>query len=141
MKLCAALMVLGMASASASGSATIRVEVESGPDLTFSRGVASELTVTTPWGQQQALLKSGTLYPADPEHYFSRLDPVALRVNVPAGTKPGAYPVSLKTALYVCDQNIHLCSVREAQASGELTVGRGKKPLTLTLKVPKLRSF
>ena len=141
MKLCAALLVLGMASASASSSVTIRVEVESRPDLTFSREVPSELTVTTPWGQQTALLKTGTLYTADPEHYYSRLDPVTLRVKVPAGTKPGAYPVSLKTALYVCDQVAHLCSVRLAQASGELTVGRGAKPLTLTLKVPKLRSF
>ena len=141
MKITVALLVLGMASASASSSATLRVEVETRPNLTFNREVPSELTLTTPWGQQTALLKSGTRYKADPEHYFSRLDPVTLRIKVPAATKPGAYPVRLNTALYVCDQVIHLCSVRPAQATGELKVGKDAAPLTLTLKVPKLRSF
>ena len=141
MKLLAALMVLGTASASASGSATLRVEVESGPSLTFSRGVASGLAITTPWGTQQASFRGGTRYAPDPQHYFSQLDPVTLKVKVPAEIKAGSYPVSLRTALYVCDQVIHLCSVRPAQASGELTVGLNAAPLTLILKLPKLRRF
>ncbi len=140
MKLLAALIMFGMASASASSSTSVRVEVEAKPNLTFSRGASSGLTLTTPWGTQQASFRSGTPYEPDPEHYYSRLDPVTLRVNVPTVTKPGGYPVSLNTVLYVCDQAAHLCSVRPAQASGKLTVGLNAAPLTLTLKVPKLRS-
>lgn len=137
----AALMVLGMASASASSSASVRVEIEAKPNLTFSQGASSELTLTTPWGQQKATPKGGTLYAAGPKNYFSQLDPVTVQVEVPASTRAGRYPVSLKTSLYVCDQLIHFCSVRPAQASGELTVGPNAAPLTLTLKVPKLRGF
>jgi hypothetical protein len=141
----AVLMMLGLASASASSAATVRVVVEPQPNLTFSREVPSEVAITTPWGVEKASLKNGTLYAADPKNYFSQLDPVTVQIRIPMGTKAGRYPMSLKTSLYVCDQVVHLCSVRPAQLSGELTVGKRvgteAAPLTLTLKIPKLRSF
>jgi hypothetical protein len=143
LKSLAALMVLGVAAAAS--AATVRVVVEPQPNLTFSRGVPSEVAVTTPWGVRRASLNNGTLYAADPANYFSQLNPVVVQLRIPPGTKAGRYSISLKTSLYVCDQLAHLCSVRPAQTSGELTVGKRvdteAAPLTLTLKIPKLRSF
>jgi hypothetical protein len=140
-RLAASLLLFSLSVASASGTSGVRVQVEALPGLTFNRQVPSVVTLTTPWGRQTASLNSGPLYPQDPQHYWASLNPVRLRVKVPAGTAAGRYPVSVRTTLYVCDQNIHLCSVRPSEASGSLEVGTQDTSLTLTLAVPRLRGF
>ncbi|WP_407570638.1 hypothetical protein [Deinococcus altitudinis] len=149
MKFAALLLVFGMPVASASGLVTpdtvsVRVQVEALPGLTFSRQVPTVVTLLTPWGTQAASLNSGALYPQDPQHYWASLNPVRLRVKVPAGTAAGRYPVRVKTTLYICDQNLHLCTIRPSETQGQLDLGAGSfgaAPLTLTLKVPKLSGF
>lgn len=141
MRLAASLLLFSLSVASASGTLGVRVQVEAVPGLTFNRQVPSVATLTTPWGRQTASLNSGPLYPQDPQHYWASLNPVRLRVKIPAGTATGRYPVSVRTTLYVCDQNIHLCSVRPSEASGSLEVGTQDTSLTLTLAVPRLRGF
>ncbi len=151
MRLAALLLVFGMSVVSASGSVTgstvsVQIQVEALPGLTFNRQVPAVVTLLTPWGNQTASLNSGTLYPPDPQHYWASLNPLRLRVKVPAGTAAGRYPVRVRTTLYVCDQNIHLCTIRPSETQGQLdlgagTPGIGTAPLTLTLKVPKLGGF
>jgi hypothetical protein len=119
----------------------VQIQVETRPELTFNRAVPSVVTLTTPWGTQRASLRGGTLYPADPKNYWSDLKPVMVQVRAPANVAAGRYPVNIKTELYVCDQKLHLCSVRPAEAKGELTVGTGSALLILTLSIPKLRGF
>lgn len=139
-------LLSGLSVASASGTLGVRVQVEALPGLTFNRQVPSVVTLTTPWGTQTATLNSGVLYPQDPQHYWSSLNPLRLRVKVPAGTVAGRYPVSVRTTLYVCDQNIHLCTLRPSEAQGQVDLGSGAPepgttPLTLTLKLSKPSGF
>lgn len=145
MKLAALLSGLSVAYAAGTvSSGMVGVRVEALPGLTFSRQVPSVVTLTTPWGTQTASLNGGTLYRADPQHYWASLKMLRVRLTVPAGTAAGHYPVSVRTTLYVCDQNIHLCTVRPTEAHGQLEVRSleaGAAPLTLTLKVPGLRGF
>ena len=148
MRLAALLLVFGMSVASASSLATgttvsVQVQVEGLPGLTFSRQVPAVVTLVTPWGSQTASLNSGALYRADPQHYWASLNPLRLRVKVPAGTAAGRYPVRVSTTLYVCDQNIHLCTIRPSETQGQLDLkGFGRSaPLILTLRVPKLSGF
>ena len=138
MKLVAALLALALATAQAS---SVLLQVESRSGLTFNREVPSVATISTPWGTQKVRLNRGTLYPGDPQHYWSSLTPVLVHVKTPPGLAAGRYPVTVQTDLYVCDQNIHLCSVRRASAQGELEVGAAAPKLTLTLSIPKLRGF
>lgn len=138
MNLAAALLALALTSAQAT---SVLIQVESRPGLTFNREVPSVATVSTPWGTRTVRLNRGTLYSSDPNHYWSSLTPVLVQLRTPPGLAAGRYPVSVQTDLYVCDQNIHLCSVRPASAQGELEVGAAAPKLTLTLSIPRLRGF
>ncbi len=122
-------------------ASSVQLQVESRPGLTFNREVPSVVRLTTPWGTQTVKLNRGAPYSADPQHYWSSLTPVVVRLRTPPGLAAGRYPVSAQTDLYVCDQTIHLCSVRSASAQGELEVDAVAPRLTLTLKVPNLRGF
>ncbi|WP_424949346.1 hypothetical protein [Deinococcus sp.] len=138
----ATLLCLGTAQAASVQG--VLIQVERMPGLTFNRQVPSTVTLTTPWGTQTASLSGGTLYASDPQHYWATLTPLRVRLNVPADAAAGHYPVSVRTTLYVCDQNLHLCTVRPTATQGQFEVGAaasGNGPLTLTLKVPGLRGF
>lgn len=130
-----------MQAASASKVVVRVAQADNALSLTFTRQVQSVATLKTPWGVQTASFTGAALFPGDPQHYWRSLKPLALKVNVPPSTAAGLYPVSVGSTLYVCDQRQHLCSVRPAQAQGQLEVGPHAAPLTLTLDVPGLRGF
>ena len=136
MRLTLVLALLGLTPTLAPGGPTVRVLVEPRPGLTFARQAPSTLTLGTPWGTQTVRLSGAAAYPADPEHYWSALNPVTIRLRTPPHLAAGRYPVSAKTEFYVCAQALHLCTVRRAETRGELTTGPGAVPLRLTLKVP-----
>ena len=118
-----------------SPAASVRVQVAESVGLTFNHLAQNTLNVQTPWGTQQAVF-SGTPYAPDPGTYWSRLHPLTLRLKVPATANAGRYPVRVSAQLYLCDQRAHLCTVRTAEASGELTLGAAPARLDLLLSVP-----
>lgn len=134
----AIFLCLGLASSTVGSAqaAGVRIQVESRPGLTFNRTVPSVVTLKTPWGTQMIRLAAGTLYTGDPTHYWSSLTPVFVHVRTPPNIATGRYPVSIQADLYVCDQRLHLCSVRPAVASGLLEVG-SSTPLRMTLEMAR----
>lgn len=121
-----------------SPAASVRVQVADSVGLTFNHLAHNTLTLTTPWGTQQAIF-GGTPYAPDPQHYWSHLHPLTLQLNVPASAKAGSYPVRASAQLYLCDQRAHLCTVKTAEASGDVTVGAVPARLELLLSVPVFR--
>ena len=121
-----------------SPSASVRVQVADSVGLTFNHLAQNTLSVQTPWGTQQAVF-SGSPYAPDPKNYWSQLLPLTLRLKVPATAKAGSYPIRASAQLYLCDQRAHLCSVKSAEASGEVTVGPTPARLELLLSVPVFR--
>ncbi|GGQ95418.1 hypothetical protein [Deinococcus ruber] len=129
------LALLASQAGAASPLASVRVQVEGSAALTFNHRAQNTLTLRTPWGTQQAVF-SGTPYAPDPGNYWGHLSPLTLKIKLPEGVAAGRYPVSVSANLYLCDQRAHLCTVRTAQASGEMTVGQASARLDLLLTLP-----
>ena len=113
------------------GVAWVRVAFPSG-SATYNRTAPAELRLSSPWGERRAR-PTGTPDPQDPEEAFARLDPLRLAVRVPPGTKPGAYPLTLRGALYLCSRQAGQCFRRELRASVTLHVGASGRSETLQL--------
>ncbi|ULH16340.1 hypothetical protein MF271_07035 [Deinococcus sp. KNUC1210] len=129
------LLALLATQAGAAPLTSVRVQVEGSAALTFNHVAHNTLTLRTPWGTQQAVF-SGTPYAPDPGNYWSRLDPLTLKLRLPQGVTAGRYPVSVTANLFLCDQRAHLCTVRTAQASGVVEVGQTPTRLDLLLTLP-----
>ncbi|WP_425147698.1 hypothetical protein [Deinococcus sp.] len=119
-------------------TATVRVQVADAPGLTFNHVARNTLTLTTPWGTQTAVF-GGTPYSPDPQHYWNHLFPLTLNVRVPGGVGSGSYPLKASAQLFLCDQRAHLCTVKTAEASGDLNLSGSSARLELLLSVPTFK--
>lgn len=106
-------------------------------DYLLSREAPSTLKFTTPWGTAQGIPSGQAHADAAFAGYYAKLRMLSLRVNIPAGTRPGAYPARLNGQLFACAAREKLCTRRELDvpltvyvlAAGQV---RPSTPLRLT---------
>lgn len=93
------------------------------------------LSLQTPWAKTQAQ-PSGTPFRGQPEFegYFSKVNPTALKVRIPAGTKPGAYNSELRLQLFTCDKKELIC--KQKDLTYRVTIRVGQKQIDGVLNVP-----
>jgi hypothetical protein len=101
---------------------TLKINFAPQPGLLYSREGGSSLSVSTAAGLRG--VKLGGVVDASDPHYWSKLNPVRLRVSASGPS------ITVHTRLYVCDQVAGLCSVRERDQ--EVPLGAGST-LNVTL--------
>ncbi len=118
----------GVFFASAGTDAKVRFEFKFEANLLFNRAGESIISLETPWAKKPLEIKveKGTPYKELPEEYHTALEPVAMAVRVPSGTKAGIYPIKLSSEVFLCDNQIKVCYIDRATGLLEIRVGTGK---------------
>ena len=130
----APLLTLG---ARAGQSVTLAVDYPA-QDVLLNREAPNLLRLSTPWQTVEAK-PSGTVHP-DPAlaDYFGKVNPLLLRVTIPANTKSGAYAAKLSAQLFVCDKGQRTCIKRDQTFL--LTISVGPKNTALPVQWLSLRA-
>ena len=118
----------GVFFATAGTDAKVRFEFKFEPSILFNRAGQSIISLETPWAKIPVEIKveKGTPYKELPEEYHAALEPVAVALRIPAGTKAGIYPIKLSSEVFLCDNQIKVCYIDRAVGSFEVRVGAGK---------------
>ena len=125
------------------GSAQQKPEVEqlelivkAPPGILISRLNPPRLELHSPFDNTILKAKaSGKPWPDKPDIYYTKLNPVTWRLDVPAGTKPGTYQAPLKANFSLCSLAQGFCFTTQQVAVFTVQVGSQKEnaPVVLTL--------
>jgi hypothetical protein len=114
----------GVSHAQPGGVAIIKLEIKPDSDVLFNRLGPSRIRVSNPFGKPlEAGLPQGTPWPQEPGIYDQSVPPLTFRLNLPANTRPGAYPVRLEAELFLCHAIKHVCYRSNLTSSVTLRVG------------------
>jgi hypothetical protein len=122
--------------AKAGESATLRFEFKLAAGVLFNRAGSSLITVENPFTKKALELEivKGTPYPKEPDDYFETLEPLSGKIAVPAGTKPGVYPVKLSAEMFLCDGVMKVCYRDLTEGKLELRVAQTGKDAPVILE-------
>lgn len=102
----------------------------------LNRGAPNSVTLKTPWGQTKKQ-PAGQPFPKDDKEfsdYFQQLQPITLKLKVPAGTPSGPHNAQLALHLFTCDKKERLC--KQKDLTYPVTIHVGKMQRNATLNVP-----
>ena len=87
---------------------------------------SSEISFLNPFtGKEVAVeVSKGQPYPAAPKDYLQRVEPIALKLEIPKNAKAGVYNVKLIAQVFLCEAVLKVCYIEETPGSFEIRVGR-----------------
>jgi hypothetical protein len=120
-------------------TAQVRISLRPGPDVLFNRRGPSQIQLEQPFGRALTRgLPRGEPWPGDPTNYDRSVPEVMFDVPVPSEARPGRYPLTLRSELYLCDASRHACFRVKGETETVLEVGSTgpPHPVVLQLSIP-----
>ena len=113
----------GVVYAQAGTQAVVELNVETAPELVINRKNPPVLTLHQPFTEAPLTAEvTGEPWEDEPELYFVRLEPVTWQLQVPEGTEPGSYPVTIEADFALCDNTSGVCFTEAREVAVTLHV-------------------
>ena len=116
----------GVFNASVDRVAAVRFEFTLAQHVLLNLAGSSEISFLNPFtGKEVAVeVSKGQPYPAAPKDYLQRVEPIALKLEIPKNAKAGVYNVKLIARVFLCEAILKVCYIEETPGSFEIRVGR-----------------
>lgn len=116
----------GVFHASVDRVAAVRFEFTLAQHVLLNLAGSSEISFLNPFTGKEVTVEvsKGEPYPSAPKDYLQRLEPIALKLEIPKNAKAGVYNVKLTAQMFLCEAVLKVCYIEQTPGSFEIRVGQ-----------------
>ena len=106
--------------------AALRFEFTLAQNVLLNLAGSSEISFLNPFTGKAVTLEvlKGEPYPSAPKDYLQRVEPIALKLEIPKNVKAGVYNVKLNAQMFLCEAVLKVCYLEDTPGSFEIRVGQ-----------------